>query len=79
MYSTLKATVRQGKIELLEAATLPENSMLLVVVLDDVAPEGLSLGEHLIAGLQDVQLGRVTEVNTEQELADHLDTIFGDT
>ena len=79
MYSTLKATVRQGKIELLEEATLPENSLLLVVVLDDIDLEGLSLSEHLIAGLQDVQLGRVTEVNTEQELADHLDAIFGDT
>ena len=79
MYSTLKATVRQGKIELLEEATLPENSLLLVVVLDDIDLEGLSLSEHLIAGLQDVRLRRVTEVNTEQELTDHLDTIFSDT
>ena len=78
MYSALKATVRQGKIELLEEANLPENSLLLVVVLDDIDPAGLSLSEHLLAGLQDVQLGRITEVTTEQDLADHLDTILSE-
>ena len=78
MYSTLKATVRQGQIELLEEATLPENATLLVVVLDDINPETLTLGEHLITGLTDVRLGRVTAVSTKQALNDHLDTVLSE-
>jgi hypothetical protein len=35
MLKTLWATVRQGKIELLESAELPEGVMLLVTVLPD--------------------------------------------
>ena len=78
MYPTLKATVRQGQIQLLEEANLPENATLLVIVLDDIAPENLTLGDHLVAGLQDVLLGRVTEVSTAEELAHHLDTVFNE-
>jgi hypothetical protein len=78
MYSTLRATVHQGRIELLENATLPENATLLVVVLDDIDPEALTLGEHLIAGLADVRLGRVTPVRSEQELSDHLNAVFAE-
>ena len=78
MYSTLRATVHQGQIELLEEATLPENATLLIVVLDDINPEELSLGEHLVAGLTDVRLKRVTPVSTEQELSDHLDNVFSE-
>lgn len=76
MYPTLKATVHQGQIQLLEEATLPENATLLIIVLDDIDPETLTLGDHLIAGLQDVSLGRVTTVSTAEELAHHLDTVF---
>jgi len=78
MYTTLKATVRQGKIELLDAFTLPENITLLVTVLDDVALlEQLTLAEHLQRGLNDVLHQRTTVVRSETELKNHLDSIFG--
>lgn len=76
MYTTLKAKVHQGRIELLEPVSLPENTFLLVVVLDDFDPHELTLGEHLLIGLEDIRLGRVTEVSTVETLADHLDAIF---
>ena len=78
MYTTLKAKVHQGRIELLEPVSLPENTFLLVVVLDDFDPHRLTLGEHLLAGLEDMRLGRVTKVSTPQALADHLDAVFNE-
>jgi hypothetical protein len=78
MYTTLKAKVRQGRIELLEPASLPENAFLLVVVLDDFDPQRLTLSEHLLAGLEDMRLRRVTEVDTPQALTDHLDAVFNE-
>lgn len=78
MYPTLKATVREGQIQLLEEANLPENATLLVIVLDDVSPEHLTLGDHLTVGLQDIMLGRVTEVSTVEELTEHLDAVFNE-
>ena len=76
MYATLKATVRDGKIRLLDQIALPENSNLLVTVLDDYLDSSLTLGDHLIAGLEDILQGRVTTVSTPQELTQHLDTLF---
>jgi hypothetical protein len=76
-YMTIRATVRQGKVELLDDITLPEDATLLVTVLDDVILEQYTLGDHLITGLEDVFAGRVVEVTGEQELADYLDTILG--
>lgn len=34
IYPTIKATVRQGQIKFFEAVELPENSTLLITVLD---------------------------------------------
>lgn len=76
-YMTIRATVRQGKVELLDDIALPEDATLLVTVLDDVVLEQYTLGDHLIAGLEDVLLGRTTDVNSEQELADYFDTVLG--
>jgi hypothetical protein len=76
IYTTLKATVRQGKIELLDDFPLPENATLLVTVIDDLLPEHLSLAEHLQRGLTDVLLRRTTVVRSEDELKNHLDRIF---
>jgi hypothetical protein len=76
-YLTIRATVRQGKVELLDDITLPEEAELLVTVLDDALPEKYSLGEHLTAGLRDILLGRVVEIDDENELSIHLDSIFG--
>lgn len=77
-YMTVRATVRQGKIELLDEIHLPEDTTLLVTVLDDDLLERLTLGDHLLAGLQDALAGRATQVNTEEELKAHLDAIFID-
>lgn len=76
MYTTIKATVRKGKIELLESVNLPEDATLLVTFLDDVSLENLTLGEHLVSGLQDVLEGRYDEVTTSQELEQHLENIL---
>ena len=76
-YMTIRATVRHGKVELLDDITLPEDATLLVTVLDDVVLEQYTLGDHLIAGLEDVLLRRTTDENGEQELADYFDTVLG--
>ena len=54
MYQTLCATVRNGQIALLDKTKLPNNIMLLVTVIEDVSPQTLTLGEHLVRGLSDV-------------------------
>ena len=77
-YMTIRATVRQGKVELLDDITLPEDATLLVTVLDDVLLEQYTLGDHLIAGLEDVLAGRTVEVGGDQELADYLNTVLGE-
>lgn len=77
MYTTLKATVRQGKIELLDNFVLPENVILLVTVLDEALLEELTLAEHLQRGLNDVLHYRTTVVTSESELKSHLDSVFG--
>ena len=76
MYPTLRATVRKGKIELLDKVRLPDNAVVLVTVMDEAALESLTLGERLAAGLQDVLMGRVSEARTAKELASHLDQVF---
>ena len=75
-YMTIRATVRQGKVELLDDIALPEDATLLVTVLDDVVLEQYTLGDHLIAGLEDVFTGRTIEVNSEQELEEYLDSVL---
>jgi hypothetical protein len=77
IYPTLRATVRKGKIQLLDEVQLPENALILVTVMDEIAIESLTLGEHLAAGLQDILLGRVAQAQTSQELASHLDEVLG--
>lgn len=78
IYPSLKATVRRGHVELLSDVALPENAVLLVTVLDDTAAASLTLGEHLVAGLQDILLGHVTEMRTPEELERHLDSVFAE-
>ncbi len=46
--------------------------------ISDTPIENFTLGEHLVAGLQDIILGRVTQVNTQAELTQHLDSIFAE-
>ncbi len=76
MYTTLNATVRQGRIELLDDYALPDNVALLVTVIDDFLPERLTLAQHLQRGLTDVLLHHTVVVNTRDELLNHLDHIF---
>ena len=56
---------------------LPNNIMLLVTVIEDVSPQTLTLGEHLVRGLSDVARKRVTRVRTKKQLRQHLDKILG--
>jgi hypothetical protein len=76
MYQTIKATVRGGKIELLEDIILPENAPLLVTILDVDTADKLTLGNHLIYGLQDIVSGNVVEVQDEMELPHYLNALF---
>ncbi len=78
VYPTLRATVRKGKIQLLDEIQLPENALILVTVMDETAMQSLTLGERLAAGLQDVLLDRITAVNTPEEMAAHLDAVLGE-
>jgi hypothetical protein len=77
MYQTLKATVRRGRIELVDDVTLPEKAALLVTIMEEVSPEALTLGEHLTRGLADVGRRRATKVGTNLQLERHLDSVFG--
>lgn len=77
-YAPMRATVRGGNIQLLDNVYLPENTSLLVTVVDDVNGSSLTLGEHLIGGLTDILAGNVTTVSTPQELSQHLDALFNE-
>ena len=75
-YMTIRATVRQGRVELLDEVLLPEDATLLVTILDNDIFDRYNLGDHLIAGLQDILDGRTSEVTPEEELKAHLDAIL---
>jgi hypothetical protein len=77
-YMTIRATVRQGKVELLDEIVLPEDAALLITILDDDVFDHYTLADHLVTGLQDVLAGRTTEITTEEELKAHLDTILAE-
>ena len=78
VYPTVKATVQQGQIKFLDDVELPENSTLLITVLDYGTLNTFTLGEHLISGLEDIVAGRITETTTTSELTHHLDTVFAE-
>jgi hypothetical protein len=78
IYPTLRATVHNGRIELLDDVQLPENAKILVTIMDETPLNSLTLGEHLAAGLQDILLGRVTRAETPGEVASHLDIVLED-
>lgn len=78
IYPTLRATVRNGKIQLLDDIKLPEDAAVLVTIMDENSMSTLTAGERLAAGLQDILLGRLTEVNTPEEMSVHLDAVFDD-
>ncbi len=79
VYPTLRATVHNGQIRLLHDIELPENAVVFVTVMDESLLQSLTVAERLAAGLQDILLGRFTEVNSEEELSAHLDKVFGET
>ena len=68
IYPTLRATVRNGKIQLLNDIKLPENASILVTIMDENSMSILTAGERLAEGLQDILLGRFAEVNTPEEM-----------
>ncbi len=77
-YPTLRATVHNGQIHLLNEVKLPEDAVIYVTVMDESVLESLTTGERLASGLQDILLGRFTEVNSAVELSAHLDQVFGE-
>jgi hypothetical protein len=77
VYPTLRATVHNGKIQLLDNVKLPEDAVIFVTVMDASLMDSLTTGERLAAGLQDILMGRFTEVNTSEEMSAHLDRVFG--
>ena len=78
IYPTLRATVHNGRIDLLDKIELPENAEILVTIMDEAPLESLTLGEHLAAGLQDILLGKVTHAESAKELSSHLDAVLED-
>ena len=76
--STLDRSSAASDVYKRQDITLPEDATLLVTVLDDVLLEQYTLGDHLIAGLEDVLAGRTVEVGGDQELADYLNTVLGE-
>jgi len=78
IYPTLRATIRKGKIQLLDEFQLPEDALLLVTIIDETVVEKLSLGERLAGSLQDILLGRVTEVSSPESLSAHLDKVLSE-
>ena len=77
-YPTLRATVHNGQIQLLDNVQLPEDAVVFVTVMDASLMDSLSAGERLAAGLQDILMGRFTKTNTADEISAHLDKVFGD-
>lgn len=77
-YPTVRATVHGGKIKFLDDVSLPENSTLLITILDEGTLDVFTLGEHLTAGLEDILAGQVVETTTTSELTNHLDSIFNE-
>jgi hypothetical protein len=77
VYPTLRATVHNGQIQLIDPVKLPEDAVLFVTIMDESVMASLSAGERLAAGLQDILLGRFTEVNSPAEMSAHLDQVFG--
>jgi hypothetical protein len=57
---------------------LPEDAVIFVTIMDESVMELLTAGERLAAGLQDILLGRFTEVSSQKEMSAHLDQVFGD-
>jgi len=76
IYPTIRATVRRGKIQILDDVDLPEDATLLITVLEENAWDAFTLGEHLIMGLEDILAGQIVEASTSDELGRHLDTLF---
>ncbi len=76
MYQTLKATVRNGKIELLEDIELPDETPILITILRDLMPP--SVGSNIIRGSEDALVGQTVTVRREAELLAHLHQVFSE-
>ncbi len=67
----IRQRVKQPQLfELILQAELPEVS--------DALLQNFTLGEHLVAGLQDIVAGKTTAVTTQAELKQHLNSIFAE-
>lgn len=92
-YTTVLGTVRDGQIILPQNIEFPENTTVLITILEDkskqVPPadyenytdeelENMTVGEQIIAGLKDIVAGRYVTVTTKEELNNYLDDVFKD-
>ena len=80
IYPTIKATIHQGQVKFLDDVALPENSTILITVLDDGAFDAFpfTLGEQLTAGLENILSGQMVETTTADELTHHLNAVFSE-
>jgi len=54
----------------------PQLFELILQAEADTPLQNFTLGEHLVAGLQDIVAGKTTAVTTQAELKQHLDSVL---
>lgn len=72
MYQTLKGTVRQGRIEIVENVPLPENATVLVTILDATAKPAVRDWQAALDAIHARQRARGHRPPTAQEVAEYL-------
>ena len=72
MYQTLKGTVRQGRIEIVENVPLPENATVLVTILDTPRPPAARNWQAVLDAIHARQRARGHRPPTAQEVAEYL-------
>ena len=72
MYQTLKGTVRQGRIEITENVTLPENATVLVTILETPPPSKSRDWQAELDAIHARQRARGHKPPTPQEVAKYL-------
>lgn len=92
-YTTVLGTVRDGQIILPQNIDVPENTTVLITILEDKSKqlppadyenyteeelENMTVGEQIIAGLKDIVAGRTTRVESAEDLERFLDSIDED-
>jgi hypothetical protein len=72
MYQTLKGTVRQGRIEIVENVSLPENATVLVTILDTATKPVIRDWQAALDAIHARQRARGHRSPSVQEVAEYL-------